>query len=193
MRHSFVKSLLLAGLALCTAHAVHAQGRGPGGPRPGGGGMSMGRPGFSGQGMNGTRNLPPGASAAHPETNSTMRGGLQLGPPGRWWDNKSFSSTIGLRHDQQKNMDRIFDANKPAILETYRTLQQQEAKLETISKQSQPDKAQLFAAIDAVNQARSSLEKVNTQMLLQIRQEMDAEQLSRMEKAREVPAASATK
>lgn len=117
-----------------------------------------------------------------------MRGGLQLGPPGRWWDDKSFAKTIGLRKDQQQKMDVVFNANKSAILENYRSLMREEAKLEASTREPQLDRAKIFAGIDAVNQARAGLEKANAQMLLQIRQEMDAEQIAKMDKFREKPA-----
>lgn len=117
-----------------------------------------------------------------------MRGGLQLGPPGRWWDDKSFAKTLGLRKEQQKKMDAAFNMNKSSILESYKTLQKEESRLEAITKESKVDEARVFAGIDAVAQARASLEKANAHMLLQVRQEMDADQISRMEKFREPPA-----
>lgn len=116
-----------------------------------------------------------------------MRGGLQLGPPGRWWDNKSFAKSLGLRKDQQKKMDAVFNMSKGSILESYKALQKEESRLETLTKQPKPDEARIFAGIEAVAQARASLEKANAHMLLQVRQEMDADQIARMEKFREQP------
>jgi hypothetical protein len=90
--------------------------------------------------------------------------------------------TVGISHDQQKKMDTIFDANKPAILATYKTFLSQKAKLDAMSKQSNVDQQAMFAQIDAVSQAHAALEKANTQMLLQIRQQMDADQITKLEK-----------
>ncbi len=78
-------------------------------------------------------------------------------------------------------MDTVFDANKPAILTTYKTFLAEQAKLASLSKQTQVDQEQMFAAIDSVNQARAALQKANTQMLLQIRQQMDAGQVSKLQ------------
>ena len=187
------------------ATALHAQRGGPpgggGGPRGGGmnpHGMPGGGGGFpshdgpmgSGGGMgrpNDTQGRPLGPPPGSPESTSTMRGGLQLGPPGRWWDDKSFAKAIGLRKDQQKKMDSVFNANKSAILETYRSLVREESKLEAATREPQLDKSKIFAGIDAVNQARAAAEKAKAQMLLQIRQEMDVDQVGRMEKFREKP------
>ena len=88
---------------------------------------------------------------------------------------------IGISAQQQKKMDVIFNANKPAILTSYKTFLAEQAKLDAISKQSQVDQAKMFTAIDAVSQARAALEKANTQMLLQIREEMNQDQISKLE------------
>ena len=95
--------------------------------------------------------------------------------------------SIGLTKDQQRKMDGIFNKNKPALLDRYNNLQMEQSKLEALMNLPQPDKARLFAEIDAVNQARAALEKVNTQMLLQIRHEMQANQVARLDKLREKP------
>ncbi len=55
---------------------------------------------------------------------STMRGGLQLGPPGRWWDDKEFAQELGLSTAQARRMDEIFQANRGTLLRLYRSVQQ---------------------------------------------------------------------
>jgi hypothetical protein len=168
-------------LTAATALAQHGGG-GMGGQH---GGPPMG--GQPGMGFPSDRGGLPGLGSHRSATFSTMRGRLQLGPPGRWWDDKDFAKSLGLRKEQQKKMDSVFDANKGAILESYKALQQQEANLESTTRESKLDEGKIFAAIDAVNQARSCLEKANAHMLLMVRQEMDADQLTRMEKFREKP------
>jgi hypothetical protein len=78
-------------------------------------------------------------------------------------------------------MDTIFDANKPAILDSYKTFLKAQSNLTAVNKDPQADKAKVFAAIDAVNEARSSLQKATSSMLLQIRQEMDPTQITKLE------------
>ena len=78
-------------------------------------------------------------------------------------------------------MDSIFNANKPAIVASYKTWLQEKAKLDSFSKENSVDKAAMFAAIDSVNQARANLQKATAQMLLEIRQEMDPEQVQKLE------------
>ncbi len=78
-------------------------------------------------------------------------------------------------------MDKIFDANKAAIVDSYRNLLNEQSKLDALTRQPQVDKNLTFAGIDAVNQARAALEKAKTELLLQIHQQLDADQLARLQ------------
>ena len=116
-----------------------------------------------------------------------MRGGLQLGPPGRWWDDPGFAKDLGLRAEQKTKMDDIFNAHKAEIFGTYTSLLNEEAALEKITQEAHPDEAGLFSAIDRIARARALLEKANAHMLLAIRREMDDQQLDRLEIHRHFP------
>jgi len=185
-----------------SAHSL-AQGRGgPGGPPPGGGGGGMGgggmnggapgsppSPPFGGSGPgSGNPNIGPntgqtpggqgGAAAENP-----MRTGFQLGPPAqKWWDDKSFVKNLKLRPEQQTRMDAIFEQNKNTLVSRLQNLEQAQSQMKELAGSPNPDEATLFTQIDRVAQARAELEKANTHMLLQIRKEMDADQISRLEK-----------
>jgi Spy/CpxP family protein refolding chaperone len=130
---------------------------------------------------------PPGGFSRQDGTGSTMRGGLQLGPPGRWWDDPGFAKDLGLRAEQKTKMDDIFNAHKAEIFGTYTSLLNEEAALEKITQEAHPDEAGLFSAIDRIARARALLEKANAHMLLAIRREMDDQQLDRLESHRHFP------
>jgi len=170
---------LLFGICLAAGSAA-AQGKPPAGPPPGGPPPGSHGPGGPPNGSG------PGSAPASPSgstTSSTSTHTVEhFGPVGRWWDDKNVVQAIGLSAPQQKKMDVIFNANKPAILATYKTFLGEQSKLDAIGKQSPVDQTKMFAAIDAVSQARASLEKANTQMLLQIRAEMNAAQIAKLEK-----------
>ena len=199
MTRKLRRNLLLAAAVIVGSVPLYAQhgggqggaGRGMGGGQRGGPPFGGGTSPFPGSSMPGGINpgarreppAPPGGGTIG--SNSPMRGGLQLGPPGRFWDDKGFARNLNLRKDQQKRMDVIFDANRSALVENYRTLQVEENRLERITKERPLDEARVFAGIDAVVQARGTLEKANAHMLLQIRHEMDPEQVTRMDKSRE--------
>jgi Spy/CpxP family protein refolding chaperone len=113
-----------------------------------------------------------------------MRGGLQIGPPGRWWDDKHFAKDLKLRNDQQRRMDGIFEANRGSLLRSFENLEQEQGRLETLTRARALDESALFAQIDRVAQARAELEKANAHYLIQIRSEMDADQIQRLEQHR---------
>lgn len=186
-------------LALAAASLALAQGRG-GGPPPGGGvpgGGGMGGPGGGGMGgppqypNGGPGSMGPGSMGNVPQTGQRGRAdeppprpGLQLGPPDqRWWDDKAYVKSLKLRPDQQARMDAIFEQNRAALVSHIEGVQQAEAQMQQLSNSPAPDEAALFAQIDRVAQARADLDKATTHMLLQIRKEMDADQIKRLEKS----------
>ena len=145
---------------------------GPMGPAPGGGRGDVGPNGGP----------PPSTGQSGQSNEGQMRAGLQVGPPGRWWDDKSFAKSLKLRPEQQTRMDAIFEQNRNTLVTRYQGLQQAESQMEEISRSPNPDETTLFTQIDRVAQARAELEKANTHYLLQLRKEMDPDQIARLEK-----------
>jgi len=115
---------------------------------------------------------------------STMRGALQIAPPGRWWDNDEFARSLELKPTQQKRMDGIFDANRSILVVSFQRLQQEETTLEGLTHGAILDETKIFQQIDRVAQARAALEKSNAHMLLDIRKEMTPEQAARLDEHR---------
>jgi hypothetical protein len=159
--------------------------------RPGGGGAPPGAGGPPGGGMPPSGGMPSNtgvSGAPMPNTSrenntmSTVHSGLQLGPPGRWWDDKHYVKALHLRSEQQKRMDSLFEQNKASLVSKYQALQQEESKMEALSHADALDEGALFAQIDRVAQARADLEKANTHLMLQVRKEMDADQTARLDK-----------
>lgn len=193
LRAAVALGLLAALAAPRHAQAQHRGGGGaPGGGFPGGGmGGAMPRGINPGGGMRNGGVFPhPGSpppnvrDGAGGASVSTMRGGLQLGPPGRWWDDRHFAKQLHLSSDQQHRMDSIFEQNRGMLLKRFEGLQQEEQRMEELTHAKTLDENALFAQIDRVAQARADLEKANTHLLFQIRSEMDAEQITRLEEHR---------
>jgi Spy/CpxP family protein refolding chaperone len=160
-----------------------AQGRGPGGP-PQGGGMGGPPPGGGMGGPQSPNGGPGPGGGGPPQPGAQGRPGFQFGPPGRWWDDRGFVKSLKLRPDQQTRMDAIFEQNRPALSSRLENLQQAESEMKAIAGSPEPDESALDAQIDRVSQARADLEKANTRMLLQIRKEMDPDQIARLESRR---------
>ena len=108
--------------------------------------------------------------------------GLQLGLGGRWWDDHHTQRALSLSSDQRHRMDNIFEANKPTLVNLYTNLQRQETDLASLSHADLQDETKVFAAIDRVSHARSDLEKQYAHMLLQVRQQLDPEQLEALDR-----------
>ncbi|QEE26831.1 periplasmic heavy metal sensor [Terriglobus albidus] len=184
MTYRFQLALALLAILLGGSAAL---AQGPGGP--GGGGMGGGRPpmgnggGFGG-GFPDRRNSPPPYSGSTPGTVSTMHGGLQVGPPGRWWDDKKFSESIGIQKEQRARMDAIVDANRGTLATLYRSLRKEEEALGPLVSAEQPDENRILSQIDRVAQARAELEKANARMLLGIRRELTLDQWHKLESHR---------
>jgi Spy/CpxP family protein refolding chaperone len=153
--------------------------------RGGGGGRSMvtGNP----SGMIGERNPemrstgPRGFGRSNADSRSQSRMGLQLGLGGRWWDDHGTARKLRLNSDQQTRMDGIFEANRPALTNLYTNLQHEELNLAGLSHADLQDESKVFAAIDRVSHARSDLEKQYAHTLLQLRQQLDPQQLDALD------------
>ena len=176
---------------VCLSVQTRAQGHpgGPGGPPGGGGGQpnGMGVPGGYPNSFpdNNPRSGPP-PHGGDPQT-TTMRGSLQLGPPGRWWNDERFARDLGLNRDQQRRMDDVFKTNKGQLVRLYKEFQHEESQLEKVSRARVLDEAQIDAQIDKVVVARGQLEKANAHMLLEIRKQMTSDQTARLDERRAPP------
>jgi len=179
--------------------SLYAQGTAPGGPHagppagsppnqggfgpPGAGGPAGSPPnqgGFGPPGAGRPAGSPP-AGVRQPNASAGAGRDVQLGPVSRWWDDKTTAKTVGLSSEQKRKMDAIFDAGKPAILAAFQDFLKEQASLEAISKDPHAGKETTFAAIDAVNRARAALEKATAQMSLEIREQLNQDQLNRVE------------
>lgn len=172
-RIRLVVALFLLSCGIATAQGPGRAG-GPGGG-PGSGGH-IGMPGERGPGGHpppggGRGNMPAGGS----------RNPLQPGPGGRWWDEGKYARTVGLTSDQQRRMDSAFQESRGSLVSGLDNLRKAQARLDTVSKSDHPSESALVTEIQNVAQARADLEKANTHMLLQIRNEMTAEQLNKLE------------
>jgi hypothetical protein len=154
---------------LLGAGTVHAAAPPPPPPPPAVG------PGYNaGPGSPGMPKPPGGGKSLHGPS-------LQLGPAGRWWDNKSYARTIGLKQEQQKRMDAVFNANKGQLFHTYRTLKTEEDKLDTLQRAESPDEDSILKQIDTVSALRGQLEKQSAALALGLRKELTTEQVQQLE------------
>jgi Spy/CpxP family protein refolding chaperone len=103
--------------------------------------------------------------------------------PGRWWDEKKTVKSLNLRTDQQQRMDAIFSANKENLMGLYGNLQREQQRFMQMPREDLQNESKVFAQIDRIAAARAELEKANFHTLIQIRHEMDPEQIAALDKA----------
>src|ERR1700744_459218 len=151
--------------------------------RHGGGATGGGFPGgmHSGDMGGGFSRSPNVPSDMNRNSSGRMHGGLHVGPPGRWWDDKHFAKQLKLTEDQQRHMDTIFEQNRPTLLKRYESLQQEEQRMEELTHAKTLDEGALFAQIDRIEQARADLGKANLHYMVQLRNELDQDQISKLE------------
>ena len=147
----------------------------PGGGMPGGGGMHDG--GAMGRDFPRSDNVPSDMN----RNNVRMHAGLQVGPPGRWWDDKHYAKQLKLTDDQQHRMDAIFEQSRPVLISRLESLEKEEQRMEALTHSKTLDEAALFTQIDRIEQARADLSKANLHYLVQLRNELGQDQLSRLE------------
>ena len=165
----YLRPLLLGGLLALSASLAHAQGRGGGrgGMRGEGGGFRMGE-----------RDLGDHA----PVATQPVHNGPMFAPSWRFWDDKKTIKSLNLRPDQQKRMDDLFDSSKDNLVSLYGNLQHEQLRYNSMSREDMQDETKVFAQIDRVTQARADLEKARAHLLLQIRKEMDPQQLDELDR-----------
>jgi Spy/CpxP family protein refolding chaperone len=153
------------------ATAQHHGGAPAGGGFPGG--MRSGDIG----GFSRSPNVPSETSRS---SSGKMHANLQVGPPGRWWDDKHFAKQLKLTEDQQRHMDAIFEQNRPALLKRYENLGLEEQRMEALTHAKTLDETALFAQIDRIEQARADLGKATMHYQVQIRNELDQNQVAKL-------------
>ena len=171
------KCVLAVLVVLCVpaiSVAQHHGGGAPGGGFPGG--MHSGD--MSGGGFSRPSDVPSDSSRS---SAGKAHGGLQVGPPGRWWDDKHYAKSLKLTEDQQRHMDAIFEQNRPTLLKRYDSLHQEEQRMEDLTHAKTLDEAAMFAQIDRIEAARADLGKATLHYQVQIRNELDQDQISKLE------------
>ena len=109
---------------------------------------------------------------------------LQLGPPGRWWNDPNIAQRVGLSPEQVKKMDDIFTANRLRLIDRMAAVQKEETIMEPLVAADPPDENKVLSQIDKVAQARAELEKANARMLLELRGQLKHDQWLKLQSER---------
>jgi Spy/CpxP family protein refolding chaperone len=115
------------------------------------------------------------ASAA-PDDQKTVR--VQLA--GAWWMNSALMQRLGITDEQIAKIERTFENHRQQILSTTDELEKQEALLGRLLDAEPIDRNAVFAQIDRVIQARSEMERINSVMTLEMREQLTRAQWERL-------------
>jgi hypothetical protein len=132
--------------------------------------------GFDGPGEPNGQFGPGGLGPFGPGRRGPGIPGLQVGPPGRWWDDPDLAKKVGLTADQRKKMDDIFNTDRLKLIDLFAGVQKEEAILEPLVDADAPDENNVLAQVDRLAQARADLERTVARMLLDLRLQLTHDQ-----------------
>jgi Spy/CpxP family protein refolding chaperone len=115
-----------------------------------------------------------GSAAAHP---------MDL-PEGKWWKHPRVVAEINLTSDQVREIDAIFARARPRLVDGKAELEKRQGDLQDVID-SNADRRDIEARIDAVESARANLQKARILMILDMRQTLKPEQWERLVRMRQ--------
>jgi len=138
--------------------------------------------------------VPVAPNAAPLIVNQRFRVGVDLGsiaaqPNAAWWTNAALVARLGLTADQMKKVEATFDQHRQAIVQDTADLAKEEAALTRLLEADplEPDKT-VSAQIERVIQARGELERTNSKMTLEMRQNLTRAQWAQLQMETQRPA-----
>jgi TonB family protein len=99
-----------------------------------------------------------------------QQGGIRAG--GAWWTNPALIQRLGLTDDQKARLDRAFENHRQKIVLSTAVLEKEEAQLARLLEAETIDRSAVFTQIDRVTQARAEMEKANSAMTLEMREQL---------------------
>ena len=115
-----------------------------------------------------------GSAAAHP---------ADL-PEGKWWKHPRVVTEINLTSDQVREIDAIFGRARPRLVDGKAELEKRQGDLQD-AIDSNADRRDIEARIDAVESARANLQKARILMILDMKQTLKPEQWERLVRMRQ--------
>jgi Spy/CpxP family protein refolding chaperone len=93
-------------------------------------------------------------------------------PGGAWWTNTALVERLGLTEEQKSRIERTFENHRQNIVTTTMLLEKEEAQLNRLLEAEPLDKNAVQTQIDRVIQARGEMERANSAMTLEMREQL---------------------
>ena len=105
-------------------------------------------------------------------------------PEGKWWKHPRVAAEINLTPEQVREMDNIFARARPKLIDSKAELEKRQGDLQE-AIESNADRRDIAARIEAVENARADLQKTRILMVLDMKQTLKPEQWERLVRMRQ--------
>ena len=100
-------------------------------------------------------------------------------PEGKWWKNPRVVAEINLTPDQVREIEDVFARARPKLIDGRGDLEKRQGDLQE-AIESNADRRDIAARVEAVEKARAELQKTRILMVLDMKQTLKPEQWERL-------------
>ena len=100
-------------------------------------------------------------------------------PEGKWWKHPRVAAEINLTPDQVREMDDIFERARPKLVDGKAELEKRQGELQD-AIDANADRREIATRIEALEAARTELQKTRILMVLDMRRTLKPEQWDRL-------------
>jgi Spy/CpxP family protein refolding chaperone len=100
-------------------------------------------------------------------------------PEGKWWKNPRVVAEINLTPDQVREIEDVFARARPKLIDGRGDLEKRQGDLQE-AIESNADRRDIAAKVEAVEKARAELQKTRILMVLDMKQTLKPEQWERL-------------
>lgn len=105
-------------------------------------------------------------------------------PMGEWWKNPKLAQEVGLTDQQTAKLDKISYESQLQMIDLRATLDKERLMLGRQLQADHPNEDAVLGQVDKVSQARAAVERARVQTLLATRSVLSAEQWKKLKAAR---------
>jgi len=100
-----------------------------------------------------------------------------------WWSNANMVARLGLTDVQKSKIESTFEAHRQNLTARKDQLEKEEAQLSRLLDAESIDRGAVFTQINRVIQARGEMERVNSTMTLEMREQLTRAQWTQLQAA----------
>ena len=103
-----------------------------------------------------------------------------------WWTNTALVQRLGLTDDQKAEIERAFENHRLRIVSNTELLEKEEAQLARLLEAEPLDRNAVLTQIDHVTQARGEMERENSAMTLEMREQLTRTQWMQLQSSPQI-------